>query len=130
MFSADPGGNDSSTCQVEEERGSLADESVGAGPLFGEVGIFTKLRVVASFFKASDALDAVEGMGIKDVVVANPKFEGKAGPDGDYTVESCVVANGPRKAAQDNQQERADGNAPGELNYVSRTKRDPKQQKR
>jgi len=70
------------------------------------------------------------GMGIKEVVVADPKFEGKAGANGDYAVESCVVANGPGKAAQHDKQERADGNAPGELDYITRTYRGPKSRKR
>src|SRR6266478_465657 len=115
---------------MKKKRGFLVDESGGASPLFGEVDVFTELRVVAGFFEASNALNAVDGMGIKDVVVADPKFEGKAGPNGDYAVESCVVANGPGEAAQDHQQERADGNAPGELNCVSCTNCGPKQQKR
>src|SRR5260370_21868734 len=110
---------------MEEKHRFLGDESGGAGPLFGEVGIFTELRVVAGFFEASDALDAVDGVGIKDVVVADPKFEGKAGTNGDYAVERSVVANGPGKAAEHNQQERADGSAPGEVNSVSRTRRGP-----
>src|SRR6266481_6769935 len=115
---------------MEEKRGFFPDESCGVSPFFGEVGIFTELRVVAGFFETSDALDAVDGMGIKDVVVADPKFEGKAGANGDDAVESCVVANGPGKAAQHDKQERADGNAPGELDYITRTNRGPEEQER
>src|SRR5216683_3066425 len=104
---------------MEEKRWFLADEIGGAGPLLGEVGVFAELRVVARFFEAGDALNAVDGVGIKNVVVADPEFEGKTGTDGNETMESGVVANSPRQAAEKNQGKGDGGNAPGELNKVA-----------
>jgi len=65
MFGADPGGDDFSAVRWRKSAWLLADESGGASPLFGEVGIFAKLCIVAGFFETSDALDAVDGMGSK-----------------------------------------------------------------
>ena len=57
---------------MEEKRRFLPDEIGGASPLLGEVGVFAKLRVVARFFETSDALNPVDCVGIKNVVVADP----------------------------------------------------------
>ena len=103
---------------MEEKRWFLADEIGGARPLLGEIRVFAELRVVACFFEAGDALNAVDGVGIKNVVVADPEFEGKAGTDGNEAMESGVVANGPRQTAEENEREGDGGNAPGELNEV------------
>ncbi len=115
---------------MEEKRWFLADEIGGAGPLLGEVGVFAELRVVACFFEAGDALNPVDCVGIKNVVVADPEFEGKAGTDGNETMESGVVANGPRQTTKKNQREGDGGNAPGELNEVAGAQGRPDQKKR
>ena len=52
------------------------------------------------FFVARDALDAVDRVLVKNAVVANPEFEGKAGTDGNEAVKVVVVAQGPGKAAE------------------------------
>jgi len=104
---------------MEEKRWLLADEIGGACPLLGEVGVFAELRVVARFFEAGDALNPVDCVGIKNVVVADPEFEGKTGTDGNETMESGIVANGPRQTTKENQREGDGGNAPGELNEVT-----------
>src|ERR1700747_308249 len=103
MFGADPGGDDFSAGQLEEKGWLVEDESGSASPFFGEGGIFSQLRVKASFFEASDALGTVDGVRIKNVVVADPQFEGKAGPNRDCAVESSVVSHGPREAAEHNE---------------------------
>src|SRR6266853_669242 len=104
---------------MEEKRWFLADETGGTGPLLGEVGIIKKKSVVACFFEAGDAPNPVDCLGIKNVVVADPEFEGKTGTDGNETMESGVVANGPRQTTKKNQREGDGGNAPGELNEVA-----------
>src|SRR5258708_16584060 len=104
---------------MEERRWFLGDETGGTGPLLGEVGVLAELRVVACFFEAGDALNPVDCAGIKNVVVADPEFEGKTGTDGNEMMESGVVANGPRQTTKKNQREGAGGNAPGELNEVT-----------
>ena len=115
---------------MEEKRWFLADEIGGAFPLLGEVGVFAELRVVARFFEAGDALDAADGVGIKDVVVADPEFEGEAGADWNEAMKSSVVANGPREAAKKNQRKGVGGNAPGESNEAVGAQGGPDQKKR
>src|SRR6267154_3021851 len=115
---------------MEKKRWFLADEIGGAGPLLGEVGVFAELRVVARFFKAGDALNAADGVGIKNVVVADPEFEGEAGADKYEAMESGVIANGPWQTAKENQRKGDGGNAPGELNAVAGAQSRPDQVKR
>jgi len=72
MFSTDPGGDDFSPNEMEKQGRLLTDEKSGPGPFFGEVGVFAQLRVAPRFFEAGDALNAVDGVRIKNVVVAYP----------------------------------------------------------
>jgi len=88
------------------------------------------LRVFASFFEAGDALNAADGVFVEDVVVADPEFEGEAGAEGNEAVERGVVANRPRKAAEKDQGEGSDWDAPGEFGGVVRMDGGPKEQER
>src|SRR5258708_7798191 len=115
---------------MEEKRWFLADKIGGACPLLGEVGVFAELRVVARFFETGDALNPVDCVGIKNVVVADPEFEGKTGTDGNETMESGVVANGPRQTTKKNQREGDGGNAAGEVKEGAGAQGRPDQKKR
>jgi len=103
MFCAEPSCNDPPTDQFCEERGLLSNERKGEVRFFVEVGIFTKRGVATCFLVASDALNATDGVLIKNVVVADPQFEWKAGANRNETVKVPIVTERPWKAAKNNQ---------------------------
>src|SRR5882762_5863938 len=105
MFGAGPGGDDSFGGEAQVERGVLTDEGSCEGGLFIEVGGFAELCVTASFFEAGDALATADGVWVKDVVVADPEFEGKIGAKRDGAMELRKVADGPRRAEEKDERE-------------------------
>ena len=76
------------------------------------------MRIFASFFEARDALNAADGVFIEDVVVADPEFEGQIGAEGNEAMERGVVANRPRQAAEKDQGEGPEWDAPGEFGLL------------
>jgi len=90
-------------------------------PFIGEVGVFAEVRVFAGLFVAGDALNAADGVFVKNVVVADPQFEREAGADGDEAMERGVISNRPREAAEQDQGERSERDAPGEFGGLVRT---------
>ena len=77
MFGACPGGDDSSRGETEKKRRLLLNERIRETGLFGEVGVFADLRIVARLLEAGDASEAADGVFVKNVVVADPEFKRK-----------------------------------------------------
>src|SRR5438045_2443113 len=92
MFGAEPGGDNSSTGEPHKKRRLATNEGSGDAPFFSEICAFADLRVMARFLEAGDALEAAEGVFIKNIVVADPELEGKAGANWNEAVADCVVA--------------------------------------
>jgi hypothetical protein len=101
VFGTEPGSGDAAGGELGLEGRVCADEAGGYAPLFLHEGSLAELRVAPRLFKASDALDAVHCVGIEDVVIADPEFEGEVRPEWNEMVEGRVVANGPWEAAKD-----------------------------
>jgi hypothetical protein len=62
MFGACPSGDDSSTCEAQEECRFLTDERNCAIPLFIKIGVFAELRIAASLFVTCNALDGADSV--------------------------------------------------------------------
>ena len=81
------------------------DEAGGSLPLVVEEGVLAHGGVKVGLLVTSDDVHGA-GVGIKDLIVAGPEFEGKVGTDGDEAVEVRVVAEGPGQAAEKDDGER------------------------
>ena len=129
MFSARPGGDDSLARETQEKQRFLPDEGIREMPLFGEVGVFTDLCIVARFLEARDASNAADGMFVKNIIVADPEFKRKARTDGNQAMKRRVVAYGPRQATKNNQCAGKGGTTPGSSDHHAGAPSGPEQQK-
>ena len=83
---------------------------------------------MARFLEAGDALEAAEGVFIKNIVVADPELEGKAGANWNEAVEDFVVADGPWYATDDDQDSSEGRHAPGNTRDMTGTNDSPGEQ--
>ena len=97
---------DATSSDMNLERSMRADEVPGETAFLVHECGFAEVRVETSFTEASDALDAADGALIKDVIVAEPKFEGKITTNRNEAMKLNVVTNGPGKAAKNYNRQR------------------------
>src|SRR5215471_8864194 len=103
MLSACPGCNHPTQRQVQKQRWICANERRRVAPLFVEIRVFPELRIAAGLFVAGYALNPVNGMRIKNIVVADPQFERETGTNRDDPVKLRVVAGAPGETTEEGQ---------------------------
>jgi len=101
-FGAEPCGGEAAKCKARFECRMCSDKVPSEAAFFVQVGILAELCVKADFTEARNAPDPADGVLIKDVVVADPKFERKTRAQRDETLEAEEVAYGPGSAAKNN----------------------------
>ena len=69
-------------------------------PLLIHETVLAELRIKARFAKARDALNASDGVFIKDIVVAEPQLKREIAANRDEAMEIHVVAKGPGETAK------------------------------
>src|SRR5262249_51579005 len=99
-FGAEPCGGDAAEYKAGFGCRMCSDKVPSEAAFFVQVGILAELCVKADFTEARNAPDPADGVLIKDVVVADPKFERKTRAQRDETLEAEEVAYGPGSAAK------------------------------
>lgn len=100
-FGAEPCGDDAARGKTNFKSGVSADEIRGEAPFFLHEGGFAELGVAARLFETGDVLNAMDGVRIEDVVIAEPELKGKIGAQRNEAVKGGVIADRPRDATED-----------------------------
>ena len=102
---AEPRSDHTANTELEIEGGIRADEVGSSLPLVVEEGVLAHGGVKVSLLVTSDDIHGAR-VGIENLIVAGPEFEGKVRTERDKAVEACVVSDGPGQTAEEDDGER------------------------